>query len=348
MADRYSPVQLRRGDCREVLTGYPENYFHAVATDPPYGLRLLKRRWDYDVPHADTWRSILRVLRPGGYMVAFGGPRTYHRLVCAVEDAGFEVVTQINWLFASNSMPKSFWVDKLIRKAAARGRVDIPPDEWSGWGTALRPALEPIVLARKPTKLGVAENIARFGTGALNIDASRANGRFPSNLIHDGSGEVETAFAAFGVSKSRRSRRGAMVSNGHAGHVDRQQKTRADLATVRGIDDEGTPSRFYYCAKPGAAERKIGDVKNTHPTLKPIRLMEYLVKLITPPGGIVLDPFMGSGTTGVAARGLGFSFVGVEREAEYIALARARLGISRAVPCVGLDWTRLRIHPEAA
>jgi len=317
-----SSFTLLHGDCLEWLRGIPDNSVDSVVTDPPYGLSFMGKRWDYDVPSVDVWAECLRVLKLGGHLLAFAGTRTQHRMAVRIEDAGFEIRDMIAWCYGSG-FPKSHNLK----------------DEWDGWGTALKPALEPITVARKPLVGTVAENVQQHGTGALNVDGCRVGtedmscqfdrdwkqdgtfgngkrasqgkqpppGRWPANLIHDGSEEVT----------------GLM----------------------------GSAARFFYCAKASKKDRDEGceglSVKqsherkpegksvlenssqvpraNHHPTVKPTALMRYLCRLVTPPGGVVLDPFMGSGSTGKAAILEGFRFIGCEREAEYLDIARARI-----------------------
>lgn len=351
---------IHAGDCLDVLRGMADSSVDSIVTDPPYGLEFMGKDWDapwktdrrqtFDGTLADTrdnpfsrgkvrygmgasyggkaehmqafqtWATeifaeCLRVLKPGGHLLSFGGSRTYHRMACAIEDAGFEVRDCIMWLYGSG-FPKSRNLN----------------GEWQGWGTALKPAHEPIVVARKPLAGTVATNVLAHGTGALNIDGCRVAtdeklgggaekattvdqkgndgwvrpwmedpvareahaarvrsnveraeslGRFPANVIHDGSDEVVAAFP----------------------------------------DSNGSAARFFYCAKASKADR---GADNRHPTVKPTALMRYLCRLVTPPGGTVLDPFTGSGSTGKAAILEGFRFIGIEREAEYVAIAQAR------------------------
>jgi len=340
-------LDLHNGDCLEVLASMPDACVDAVVTDPPYGLSFMGKGWDYQVPSVEIWEQCLRVLKPGGHLLAFAGTRTQHRMCVNIEDAGFEIRDMIAWLYGSG-FPKSMNVGKAI--AAQRltggcspqslrrarlgeaykptGQVDYqkgrmfsseidsdsaiaPVDsEWGGWGTALKPALEPITVARKPFSGTVAANVLEHGTGAINIDGCRVGttrrtpaslstcktknaygeygggaekeldpniGRWPANLIHDGSDEV-----------------------------------------TQPLNDS---ARFFYTAKASKDDRDKG---NTHPTVKPTDLMAYLCRLVTPPGGIVLDPFMGSGTTGKAALSEGFSFVGIERDPDYYAICESR------------------------
>ncbi len=407
--------QLHHGDCLEVLRSMPDCSVDSIVTDPPYGLSFMGKKWDYDVPSVDVWVECLRVLKPGGHLLAFAGTRTQHRMAVRIEDAGFEIRDMIAWVYGSG-FPKSLdvskaidknngevgrllrftewmrttgltskqidqatgtnmgghyltaksqpaiptrklweklrplcgqvpeWVDDLVERIEAERKVvgqkiingeegtaggykngiasiqganisinrsiDITiaatPEakQWEGWGTALKPALEPITVARKPLIGTVAENVLQHGTGAINVDGGRvgteeritnwsgtanykvsdpktgtttATGRWPANFIHDGSEEA------------------------------------TDLL--------GASARFFYCAKASKADRD----ENHHPTVKPTDLMRYLCRLVTPPSGTVLDPFMGSGSTGKAAMLEGFAFVGIEREAEYIDIAKARI-----------------------
>ena len=287
--DLTGQTELHLGDCLEVLASLPSSSVDAIVTDPPYGLSFMGKGWDYQVPSVAIWEQCLRVLKPGGHLLAFAGTRTQHRMCVNIEDAGFEIRDMIAWLYGSG-FPKS------------RNIGD-------GWGTALKPALEPITVARKPFKGTVANNVLKHGTGAININGCRVGtdvvgwgggagftnlaetkttlskggearpvaGRWPANLIHDGSDEVKQP-----------------------------------------LNDS---ARFFYTAKASKDDRDKG---NTHPTVKPTDLMAYLCRLVTPTGGIVLDPFMGSGTTGKAALSEGFSFVGIERDPEYYAICESR------------------------
>lgn len=364
-------IQIHHGDCLDVLHTLPDNSADSIVTDPPYGLKFMGRRWDYDVPSVEIWAECLRVLKPGGHLLAFAGTRTQHRMCTRIEDAGFEIRDMIAWIYGSG-FPKSH------------------NGPWGG--TALKPALEPITMARKPLEGTVAANVLAYGTGALNIDGCRVGtgddrasggldgkkadattalggawagvrherptgGRWPANLIHDGSDEVVGAFPQVSPCGNVGS------STGRATTVD-------DVYSPRGAREcggifsreriPGSAARFFYCAKASKRDRDegldgfeakpansaYGDGLNTatkirteeqaeigvsrelrrnnHPTVKPTDLMRYLCRLVTPPGGMVLDPFMGSGSTGKAAVLEGFGFIGIEREAEYAAIAEAR------------------------
>lgn len=309
----------------------------AVVTDPPYGLRFMGQRWDYDVPAVAVWAECLRVLKPGGHLLAFAGTRTQHRMAVRIEDAGFEIRDMIAWVYGSG-FPKSHNLE----------------GDRQGWGTALKPALEPITMARKPLTGTVAANVLAHGTGALNIDGCRVPtdetiqatrdialgsstsgvygaatvpgvyeqqpaGRWPANLIHDGSDEVLVGFPQTGTSSGGGLKNADKFGGGWA----------SPAQSTIGFGDTGSAARFFYCPKASAEDRTAG---NTHPTVKPSDLMAYLVRLVTPPDGIVLDPFMGSGSTGVACMREGMRFVGIERDTDadgtslgYLAIAQARI-----------------------
>ena len=387
-------VTLYHGDCREILPGLADESVSAVVTDPPYGLAFMGKRWDYDVPAVEVWAECLRVLKPGGHLLAFAGTRTQHRMAVRIEDAGFEIRDMIAWVYGSG-FPKSLDVSKAIDKAAGAERprevaqhrakpsaaiaasgfgadgwapqVKEPATDaarqWQGWGTALKPALEPITVARKPLIGTVAENVLQHGTGALNVDGCRvacfgeslrggakdgssankvhegwdrpwkndpekrreakirseANqdraellGRWPANLIHDGSEEVTGLFPDAGG--------GYGVRGGRAGATVGEFGMGATMETV-GFGDSGSAARFFYTAKADKSDRGPG---NNHPTVKPLDLMRYLVRLVCPIGGVVLDPFSGSGTTLAAAQAEGCLAIGVEREAAYCEIIKGR------------------------
>ena len=332
MADR---LTLHHGDCLEVLRSLPDCSVDSVVTDPPYGLSFMGKRWDYDVPSVEVWTECLRVLKPGGHLLAFAGTRTQHRMAVRIEDAGFEIRDMIAWVYGSG-FPKSLDVSKAIDKAAGAEREvigkmenpassiysqsenemsrDVPitapatPEakQWQGWGTALKPALEPITVARKPLIGTVAENVLQHGTGAINVDGGRVG--------TDG-GTTRSEQAPYAESGWRTGHKVEMLNSGRwpANFIHDGSEEATDLL--------GASARFFYCAKASKADRG----ENHHPTVKPTDLMRYLCRLVTPPSGIVLDPFMGSGSTGKAAMLEGFAFVGIEREAEYIDIAKARI-----------------------
>lgn len=364
-------VEILRGDCAVAMAYLlGANSVDSIVTDPPYGLSFMGKRWDVDVPGTEVWAEALKVLKPGGYLLAFAGTRTYHRMAVAIEDAGFEIRDQIGWAYGSG-FPKSH------------------NGEWGG--TALKPAWEPIVLARKPLVGTVEANWQEHGTGGLNIDGCRVGdsksvpasasrtqnkvygagmtsasggtdssgfdpnvGRWPANLIHDGSDEV---LAAFPSAQGQQGATGKRKQGAVYGVVTQ------DGEGVPPRGDTGSAARFFYCAKASKADREAGldhkpavhrpngnkwtdqdyrvakgerppsaesgPRRNHHPTVKPTDLMRYLCRLITPSGGIVLDPFMGSGSTGKAAVLEGFSFIGCELSDEYADIAEARIADAR-------------------
>lgn len=429
---------LLHGDCLEMLPTLPDSSVDSIVTDPPYGLSFMGKKWDYDVPSEDIWRECLRVLKPGGHLLAFAGTRTQHRMAVRIEDAGFEIRDMIAWVYGSG-FPKSLNVANAIHDAAiGQPQGGAKPDspnhgkfkggcsedneagrgfgagpgqfmaqnggkserdlveqarQWQGWGTALKPALEPITVARKPLSGTVAENVLAHGTGGLNVDGCRlegvvpttvqgqsaragevygadqrdqrvfkphSSGRWPANLIHDGSEEVvglfpETTSGAIKAGQpAGRDMRAGSEDHNRAGGRPAQPR---DVA-----GSTGSASRFFYCAKASKrdrdeglegfeakatafgnqaqAELKRGNLdhddgksgmnkvkmrQNTHPTVKPTDLMRYLCRLVTPVGGTVLDPFMGSGSTGKAAMKERFNFIGIERDESYLQIASARI-----------------------
>jgi DNA modification methylase len=430
-------IRLLDGDCMDLLPNLPRDYFDSCVTDPPYHLTSVVKRfgkegaapakfgtdgvftrssagfmgrtWDGGniAQQPEMWREVYEVMKPGAYLLAFGGTRTFHRMAVAIEDAGFDIRDCLMWLYGTG-FPKSHDVSKGIDKhfgaertevigpkpglhsrgqhkmqdgwhrpwmddesAVANGMMQTAPAtseaaEWEGWGTALKPAFEPIIMARKPLIGTVAENVLQFRTGAINIDECRipttdslgggnekaetigqftnegwrrpwmddpdaseafaakvrANvaraevlGRWPANVIHDGSDEVLECFP------QAPGQQGDLV-----GH-DKDRPTKHAFGNMAPANDHlkrgdsGSAARFFYCAKATKADR----AGSSHPTVKPLALMRYLVKLVTPPGGVVLDPFAGSGTTLQAAIDSGFEVIGIEREPEYIADIKRRL-----------------------
>lgn len=373
-------VRLFEGDCIEVMRTLPDASVDSIVTDPPYGLGFMGKQWDDLPPGLDFAVEALRVLKPGGHMLAFGGSRTWHRLAVAVEDAGFEIRDSIAWLYGSG-FPKSLDVSKAIDKAAGAEREVVglrdnkgrksadgwgmlqdaagdpltapaTPDAelWQGWGTALKPAFEPVVVARKPLIGTVAANVLSHGTGALNIDASRIEGgerpliisksekstgilgdglngsasggsttagRFPANVILDESQAAELDKQSGESSSKSGGTSGTHFSAGEPG-VPTPDRPRG------GHNDSGGASRFFYTAKADSAERPVVN-GIAHPTVKPLDLMRYLVRLVTPRSGLVLEPFAGSGTTLQAALEEGCRVIGIERESDYIPLIKSRL-----------------------
>lgn len=341
-------------DCRELMISLEPASVDSIVTDPPYELGFMGKGWDKSgiAYHTGMWREALRVLKPGGHLLAFGGSRTYHRMACAIEDAGFEIRDQIMWLYGSG-FPKSRNLDGPHK----------------GWGTALKPAHEPIVVARKPLIGTVAENVETHGTGAINIDGCRVPtngeepkgsgnrdsyralegrtdlllphsgnttpiaGRWPANLIHDGSDEVLAAFpeapgqmanVKFDSEARKDSNVYGAMKRGHEPSANSDNTGTVGFKMKPGARrlDSGSAARFFYCAK--ASKKDRGD-SNNHPTVKPTELMRYLCRLVTPVGGIVLDPFMGSGSTAKACVLEGFKYIGAEINGEYVAIQHKRL-----------------------
>jgi site-specific DNA-methyltransferase (adenine-specific) len=337
--------QILQGDNRETLKTLADNSIDAIVTDPPYGIDFLGKAWDANTGAVETYQECLRVLKPGGHIVAFSAARTYHHLAITLEQAGFEIRDQIMWIYSSG-FPKSQDVGKSIQRTNKKKNRDDDNESWQGWGTALKPAHEPICLARKPIKLGsVARNVQIHGVGALNIDAARIpyatdydlkhqedirrgqenatngtnffgsgtssveditlQGRFPSNVIGEIEQDYQKYFYCPKVSRKER----------HIGH----EMPPAMFGNVQGAY---APDGNRMAV--GLDARK-GNVGNNHPTVKPIELMKYLIKLITPPGGIVLDPFNGSGSTGCAAVELGHEYIGCELDPKYVEIAKTRI-----------------------
>jgi len=431
----FGDATLYLGDCLDVLRTLPDASVDSVVTDPPYGLSFMGKRWDYDVPSVEIWAECLRVLKPGGHLLAFAGTRTQHRMAVRIEDAGFEIRDMLAWLYGSG-FPKSHDVSKAIDAQAgaerevvgskvgkpgyrngetaandvygdglgngtAKSNITAPATEaakqWDGWGTALKPALEPVTLARKPLAGTVAENVLAHGTGAINVGGCRVEaddganrarpprtanailgggkgtnltasehndaGRWPANVLHDGSDQVLAHFPdcdSGTVSDAPRGRR-----NGGFANIGADSGSNTPNGPQYG--DTGSAARFFYCAKASKADRNEGCEKargtakqgnrpnspdasgkfpdhdhrpssgNHHPTVKPTDLMRYLLRLVTPPGGTALDPFMGSGSTGKAALLEHFKFIGIERDPDYLEIAKARIDyIRRSGVQVGL------------
>ena len=374
----------------------------SVVTDPPYELGFMGKSWDASGIAFDkkTWELAFQLLKPGGYLLAFSASRNYHRMAVAVEDAGFEIRDQIMWIYGSG-FPKSLNIGMGVDKKQGNERITVgertrnvkPFDddngwnsnnttgnhiytkgnsEWEGWGTALKPAHEPIVMARKPLEGTVVDNVLEHGVGGINIDecrvgkeileeqiAGRSNkigtferknmitpkreGRFPANVMHDGSDVVQDIFPN---SKGSSGNGNAKVGETSKGAIPLR------IGEAPLYNDEGSASRYFYCPKTAKSERNQGLVefddkqyshdgrkksienpyqrnksisKNSHPTVKPVELMKYLCRLVTPKGGTVLDPFMGSGSTGMAAKDEGFDFIGIEREKEYFEISEQRI-----------------------
>lgn len=414
-------VRIIHGNMLEVLATLDADIIDSCVTDPPYHLTSIVKRfgktsldddtqtsersrggadgyaraargfmgktWDGGdiASRAETWIEVYRVLKPGAHLLAFGGTRTYHRMVCAIEDAGFEIRDTMGWLYGSG-FPKSHDISKAIDRAtgaereitksrALTGKARVlrggnftgdygdrelntqynetapttdDAKRWSGWGTALKPAMELICVARKPLgEKTVAANVLRFGCGGINVDGCRVDaadnkrfdrapgnvsreqyrkgttvgpaiavdyGRWPANVCHDGSDEVLAAFPATTVSGSSDKRGGCKFFMG--------EDKRSDSSGAA-VTESGSAARFFYTAKADKAER----AESKHPTVKPTDLMRYLVRLVTPPGGTVLDPFCGTGSTLVAADQQQFNAIGIDMEEQYISDARKKFTI---------------------
>ena len=436
--------KIHNMDCREGLKLLDDNSIDSIVTDPPYELGFMNKKWDksgisYDV---EMWKECFRVLKPGGHLLSFGGTRTYHRMVCAIEDAGFIIHPMIAWIFGTG-FPKATDLSLQLDKQACRkeltdelgrkptneefgraweeyrkvvgvknntydGSIRNPDNhkspaelsnigewglsctphglpltapatdvakQWDGWHyglQSLKPAIEPICMAQKPPEGRMTDNVLKWGTGAINIDECRVEtdeiitnhsrsagaaiskgkygdskaqethqtagqqlGRFPANVIHDGSEEVLAEFAKAGVSKSSGGK-GEKSRGGLGKRIYGKFENKELASNAGGLGDTGTPSRyfkycpwnkedfapFFYCAKASKKERGEG---NNHPTVKPLSLIKYLITLITPPGGVSLDTFVGSGTHPWACIELGFDYIGFELEKEYCKIAERRI-----------------------
>jgi len=359
--------RIIQGDNRNTLKTLADNSVDAIVTDPPYGIDFLGKSWDANTGALETYEECLRVLKPGGHILAFSAARTYHHLAITLEQAGFEIRDQIMWIYSSG-FPKSQDIGKSIEKSAGKMQKSTAYDQdkpltptkfmkniackvcgtksknpkgvgyycghsqtieyqtedgkaWAGWGTALKPAHEPIALARKPLgkNNSIARNCQQWGTGALNIDATRIEGLTEKELNwtpqRQQAGDT-TEIGTFGAS--------GLVGKEISMFND---KGRFPSNILGEIPDY---QKYFYCPKVSPKERHVGfnDIENTgnnHPTVKPVELMKYLIKLITPPGGTVLDPFNGSGSTGCAAVELGFDYIGCELDPAYVEITNKRI-----------------------
>jgi hypothetical protein len=421
------PALLMLGDCVERMADLPADHFDAVVTDPPYELGFMGKGWDRSgvAFNPATWAAALAIAKPGAHLLAFGGSRTFHRLAVAIEDAGWELRDTVLWLYGSG-FPKSRNIGKALDKLAgaereelgrahvgkgnhrgagfnhAGGREGVPvtgpatdaAKQWDGWGTALKPGWEPVIVARKPFRGSVEKNVLEHGTGALNIDGCRVAGPAgdgfwagdeghgkraelgSTNWTPEGGRKVDggDGTALRWPANVAMDEEAAAMLDAQAPDVGARAPASGPSATTLDIfgayaqrsevfhGDSGGASRFFYCAKASRAERDAGlehlrdstlarsggaqgaeargeeydaaqgiglnavsKVKNHHPTVKPVDLMRWLCRLVTPPGGVILDPFCGSGSTGLAARAEGFRFVGIEKDPSYYAIARARV-----------------------
>jgi len=334
--------KILQGDNRAVLKQFADNSFDSIVTDPPYGIDFLGKAWDANTGALETYQECLRVLKPGGHIVAFSAARTYHHLAVTLEQAGFEIRDQIMWIYSSG-FPKSQDVGKSIQ----RSNKNEEPNEWLGWGTCLKPAHEPICLARKPVKGSIAGNCETWGVGALNIDA----GRVPYESESDkASIDHKVPTAAW---SGHTLQTGSYVQDAFV-QVETNDIGRFPSNVLGEIPEY---QKYFYCPKVSRRERHIGHTTpppmfgsvqgaygpdgnrmavgldsrtddnkgNNHPTVKPIELMKYLIRLITPAGGHVLDPFNGSGSTGCAAVELDLDYTGIELDPAYVAIAEKRI-----------------------
>lgn len=337
--------KITTGNNIDVLRTYEDNTFDSVVTDPPYGIAFLNKSWDQDTGALETWQECFRVLKPGGHLLAFSAARTYHHLASNIEQSGFEIRDQLMWLYGSG-FPKAQDIGKGIDKRGVE-------NDFHGWKTALKPAHEPIVMARKPFKGSTIDNVLEHGVGALNIDASRIGneeittsynpgikgkmahghtpednrthklephtGRFPSNVL----GEVPDYQKFFYCPKVSRAERHAGFENlpkrlcGPGGE-DWVKVQEHQGNNKKGYTQDGTLGRM----KDKMHQLQTG---NNHPTVKPVELMKYLVRLVTPANGRVLDPFNGSGSTGMACVELGYDYVGCELDENYVEIAEKRI-----------------------
>ena len=323
------------GSNLDVLPTLPDNSIDSIVTDPPYELGFMGKSWDstgiaYNVR---LWQQCLRVLKPGGHLLAFGGSRTWHRLAVAIDDAGFEIRDSIAWLYGSG-FPKSLNVANATDDPA-----------WEGWGTALKPAFEPVVVGRKPLDGTVANNVKAWGVGGLNIGATRIGNEVRVNLpAGNKSGGSSYNLSVTGMPQDAEST--TAIGRWPANIL-------LDEFTAELLDEQADASRFFYVAKASKRDRNEGlealpttavgslnmrtdshaerngattkPAQNFHPTVKPTDLMRYLIKLVTPTGGMVLDPFTGSGSTGKAAILDGYQFTGIELTADYVPIIEGRI-----------------------
>lgn len=390
--------KLYQGSMLNMLEVIDKESIDCVITDPPYELNFMGKGWDNAGVsfQADTWKKCFGVLKDGGYLLAFGGSRTFHRIACAIEDAGFEIRDTIMWLYGSG-FPKSMDISKQIdkklgaerevigirtfadgTKARATARAGIFSEEkgqsyltapatdlakqWQGWGTCLKPSFEPIIIARKPFKGSLVDNVIENGVGGLNIDECRVGnevitqlqkdmkpynnnkmgvgystkmtgiktqtvGRFPANTIltYDET-DFDEVCGGFPYTKTgSRKAQPQKPENWNAVGIKFKM-------TYACEGSEGSASRYFYNAKASKKDRDCeGTVRNIHPTCKPTELMQYLVRLVSPKGATILDPFMGSGSTGKAVmfenkeRDKNYKFIGIELTEEYLPIAQARI-----------------------
>jgi site-specific DNA-methyltransferase (adenine-specific) len=343
-------IEIINSDCLEAMKKMADNSIDFIVTDPPYGLNFMGKGWDYDIPDKSYWLEMLRIIKPGGYLAAMGGARTFHRLFTKIEDSGFEIRDCIMWLYGSG-FPKSHNKFGL-----------------EGYGTSLKPAYEPITLAMKPLHGTYAQNVQKWGIGGLNIDECRVGkdqitthsrgkttsfakrpgeknvedgnrhtsqnrqefignprqGRWPANLILS----EESAALLDQQSGMSKSASGLKRKNNYVNDIY-NLGFKKQPNEILGYNDSGGVSRFFYCAKASSRERQ----GSKHPTIKPKKLIEYIIKLLAPPGNpICLDPFMGSGTCGIVCKELGIRFIGIELQKDYFDDAKRRIDLAQFQP----------------
>lgn len=360
--------KLYQGSMLDMKNVIEDNTIDAIITDPPYELGFMGKAWDNSgiAFKVNTWKTCLDVLKPGGYLLAFGGSRTFHRIACAIEDAGFEIRDTVMWLYGSG-FPKSMNIGKAIESKTEHNGM------WKGWGTALKPSYEPIIIARKPCEDSCVANVLKYGVGGLNIDECRVytsdiikhggtlktmigderrgnslgmfkegtentytqnpNGRFPANTIltYDDT-DFEEVCGGMPYTKST-GESGEKSTNGNFKNVYGDYKGGIKPANLGGLGDSGSTARYFYCAKASKRDRDegISGRRNTHCTVKPTSLMQYLIRLVTPNDGTILDPFNGSGSTGKAVmyenkeHNKGYKYIGIELEEEYLDISKARI-----------------------
>ena len=375
---------IHQGDSAQLLKSYPDRHFDSIVTDPPYGIEFLGKEWDKNTGAIAIWQECLRVLKPGGHLLAFSAARTYHHLATNIDSVGFEIRDQLMWIYSSG-FPKAQDIGKSIHKRQNKERSYTIPNadiaklihiagdlyqhpagyrvrclpntkgsgahdqyggntwaktyervvevdnEWRGWKTALKPAHEPIVMARKPYKGSTTDNVLRHGTGALNIDATRIAYESEADIteyLNNKRGPMERGTGVAGE------RIGMFESKVGFKTIKRAVSTEQDLPQQGRfpsyvVGEIPAYQKYFYCPKVSRRERHCGfeqdQTGNNHPTVKPVALMRYLIQLVTPPNSTVLDPFCGSGSTGMAARELGHAFVGCDLDPNYVTIANARI-----------------------